>query len=137
MLATYFAGQGWQPLTSLLKPLRTGDVTAEALMAAFQPDAILLDVGIPYEENWSALQRLRHDPNITCPVIVTTTNEQALRQLVGVEERIQQVIGKPYDLDQLHHMVLAAIMGSREPALMPSADRRGPDRRVRDRRSSS
>jgi len=137
MLADYFAGQGWQALTGPVKPLRTGDMTSEALMATYRPDAIVLDIAIPYEANWSVGQRLRDDPHITCPVVVTTTNERVVRHLVGVDEPIQEVVGEPYDLDRLHQTVLGAVMGSRAPEVRPSADRRGTERRVRDRRESS
>ena len=68
---------------------------------------------------------------------MTTTNEAAIRRLIAVDERILEVVGKPYDLGQLHESVLAAVMGSDAPYGVPKNDRRAADRRVKERRAQS
>jgi DNA-binding response OmpR family regulator len=133
MLEAYFQRHGWHTDVALLKDLRDGTVSGASLMSTYRPDAILLDVAIPYEPNWAILQRLRDDPAVTCPVVVTTTNEAAIRRLLGVQERILEVIGKPYDLDLLHDAVLSAVTGSEMPQSVPKTERRVGDRRVQQR----
>jgi DNA-binding response OmpR family regulator len=137
MLEEFFLMQGWTTAVCLLKPLREGILTGGELMATYRPDAILLDVAIPYEANWSIVHQLRNDADVTCPIVVTTTNEAAIRRLISVDERILEVIGKPYDLSQLHESVLAAVTGSDAPYGVPKTDRRSGDRRVRERRARS
>jgi DNA-binding response OmpR family regulator len=135
MLEEFFLVQGWTTAVCPLRPLREGAMPGAGLMATYRPDAILLDVAIPYEANWLIVQQLRNDTDVTCPIVVTTTNEAAVQRLISVDERILEIIGKPYDLNQLHESVLAAVTGSDAPYGLPKTDRRVADRRVRERRA--
>lgn len=134
MLEEFFQCEGWDTAIMPLKPLRDQLLTGRDLMLTHRPDAILGDVAIPYEANWTTLQRLRQDPAVTVPVIITTTNEAVVRRLVGPGERLQEVVGKPYDLRQLQDAILIAMAGSDAPRPLPKVERRHGERRVRDRR---
>jgi DNA-binding response OmpR family regulator len=137
MLQNYFRMQGWAASVVPARMVRDGSITPEALIAGHHPDAILFDVALPYEENWSALQALRNSPHVTCPIVVTTTNEAIVRRLTGTEESILEVVGKPYDLEQLFSSVNAAVHGEGPAHPRDVPDRRVADRRVGERRSSS
>jgi DNA-binding response OmpR family regulator len=133
MLQEYFSFQGWETATCAMKPLREAQMTGAALMATYQPDVIVADLALPYEANWAAIQRLRNDPHATCPFVLTTTNEAAVRQLLGVQEPILELLGKPYDLTALRDAVLRAFRGEPAPS-PPDTDRRNAERRRGDRR---
>jgi DNA-binding response OmpR family regulator len=138
MLEEYFRRHGWHTATCMLKPLREGTLSGAALMEIYQPDAILLDVAIPYERNWRTVQQLREDPNVTCPIVVTTSNAAVMRRLVPTDAHIQEIVGKPYDLDQLRQIFLRAIAGTGTAEGVPDVDRRrGGNRRVHERRDGS
>jgi DNA-binding response OmpR family regulator len=137
MLEAYFRLQGWEPFTCLLKQVRDTTLSGAALIASYQPSVIVIDVTIPYDANWSAVQGLRADPEVTCPIIVTTTNEGALRRLIGVEDDVVEIFSKPYDLDQLKHAMIVAVGGSDVTPLSRSDERRREERRVSDRRHRS
>jgi DNA-binding response OmpR family regulator len=134
MLEAFFQREGWTTIVAPARELREHRVSGRDLMAEHRPDVILMDVAIPYDSNWRASQELRADPAVVVPIVVTTTNEAALRSLVGPDERIQEIVGKPYDLYQLHEAVLAAISGIDAPRALPKVERRLGDRRLRDRR---
>jgi DNA-binding response OmpR family regulator len=134
MLEEFFQREGWETAVMPLRPLREQVLTGHDLMTSHHPDAILGDVAIPYEANWVTLQRLRQDPAVTVPVVITTTNEAVVRRLVGPEERLQEVVGQPYDLDQLQDAILTAMARADSPRPLPKVERRHGDRRVRDRR---
>jgi DNA-binding response OmpR family regulator len=136
MLETFFRAHGWETAAAATAPLRAGTASVEDLIAAHRPDAIVLDVAIPYEENWELAQRLRHHPAVSCPIILTTTNEAVLRRLVGVQEPLYEIVGKPYDLDQLHSAVLRELQHEGERPAPPGVERRQGDRRHGDRRTS-
>jgi DNA-binding response OmpR family regulator len=137
MLEEYFRRDGWETAILALKAVREGTVTGKDLITMYQPDAILFDVAIPYDTNWSALQLLRNNPDVTCPIIVTTTNESAVRRMAGIEERVQEIVGKPYDLDRLQDAIVTALARIDLPRFAPKADRRAGERRVRERRMRS
>ena len=62
---------------------------------------VVFDVSLPYEENWERFrefQSLAGERHI--PVVLTTTNRDALNQFIGPAEALE-IIGKPYDLDQV------------------------------------
>jgi hypothetical protein len=42
------------------------------------------------------------------PFVVTTTNERRLREIVGTDRQVLEIVGKPYDLDQIVKAVEAA-----------------------------
>src|SRR4051812_6857274 len=112
MLEEYFRSRGWEPVSVATRDLRDGATTPAELIAACKPDVMLVDVAIPYEENWALVQRLRADSAVTCPTVVTTTNEAAVRRLVAPREPIYEIVGKPYDLDRLHDALGGGVSGA-------------------------
>jgi DNA-binding response OmpR family regulator len=136
MLEEYFRDRGWDPACAPTRALREGSVAGAELVRQYQPAVIVFDVAIPYEANWAVAQRLRDDPDVTCPIVVTTTNEMAVRRLIGVEARVHEVVGKPYDLDQLYAAVSRELTGEPAATLLPHIERRRGERRQADRRTS-
>jgi DNA-binding response OmpR family regulator len=137
MLEEYFRSRGWEPVSVATRDLRDGATTPAELIAAWKPDVMLVDVAIPYEENWALVHRLRADSAVTCPTVVTTTNEAAVRRLVAPREPIYEIVGKPYDLDRLHDALLRELSGTPAGDTRPTLERRIGDRRGSERRSAS
>jgi CheY-like chemotaxis protein len=76
-------------------------VDLEAFMRQHQPRVIVYDIAIPYEQNWRLYQHMRSAPACQgVSFVLTTTNIRHVRQLAGTEE-IHEIVGKPYDLDEI------------------------------------
>ena len=90
-----------------LTQFRIGQADIRDWLALAQPDVVVFDIGPPYEANWTFLEQLRDGPLRRIPLVVTTTNEAVLRRLTepGADIPIQQLVGKPYDLDELAECV--------------------------------
>ena len=98
----FFEGQGfhvvsqsWPAFDSLRAEI------ADAFVAQHCVDIVIFDVSLPYRENWDHFvdfSKMLDGRRV--PVVLTTTNKQALTEMVGPTHALE-IIGKPYDLDQL------------------------------------
>ena len=70
-------------------------------IAEHDPQVFVWDIGIPYAENWRFTRMLFDLEQMKGRrIVLTTTNKRALESLVGETGAIE-IIGKPYDLDQI------------------------------------
>ena len=84
-------------------------------LAVHNPRVFVWDIGIPYEENWRFTQLLVSNEKMRGRIVIlTTTNKRALDSLVGHTEAIE-IIGKPYDLNQVVAAVKRAAGVDPEP----------------------
>ena len=87
--------EGIEPLLAFLTPLA--------------PDAVIYGVSFPYQEHWAQLEQLR--ARLPGPAfVVTTTNKRALDAVVGPTPTIE-ILGKPFDVEQLVAAVHRALPG--------------------------
>ena len=101
MLRMVFENAGFVVVTAFTNQLRDGKVDLEAFMRQHQPRVIVYDIAVPYEQNWRLYEHMRDTPACAgASFVLTTTNVKHVRQLVG-DEQLHEIIGKPYDLDEI------------------------------------
>ena len=94
--------EGFAVAASHVSSIKSGEVDVLAFVETHTPDVIIFDVALPYEENWTFLRLLQSsEPLKDIPWVLTTTHKKRLNELVGACGEIYEVIGKPYDLDQI------------------------------------
>jgi CheY-like chemotaxis protein len=140
MLVAYFSHHGWEAHGASAHRARHGGANLVDVVGEVAPDVIVFDVAIPYEDYWRVCQGLRQDPRIHVPIVLTTTNVLALRRLVATTEHVLEIIGKPYDLQQVLRAVHHAYGDDRfsppqDAAETADRERRHAERRVGDRRN--
>jgi len=70
---------------------------------------IVYDVAPPYDRNWALFRHFRSMPFMAgLEFVVTSTNANYVQQLAR-DERIYEIIGKPYGLDEIVRAVKEAI----------------------------
>lgn len=75
--------------------------TVQDFVRRHRPDVIVFDVSFPYDQNWTRYCEFRQADGVRdIPIVLTTTNKRALYDMVGQREALE-IIGKPYDLDEL------------------------------------
>ena len=88
--------------------IKRGQLDFLKFIETYDPDVFVWDISIPYEENWRFVQLMMSSDRMHGRrVVLTTTNKRALEALVGHTETIE-IIGKPYDLEQVVRAVRKA-----------------------------
>lgn len=65
------------------------------------PQAIIIDIAPPYEENWNFFNLLRNlKQSEGRAFVITTTNKKVLEDLVGPTKAFE-IVGKPFDLKEI------------------------------------
>jgi CheY-like chemotaxis protein len=101
LLRIVFENAGFVVVTAFTNRLRDGKVDLEAFMRQHQPRVIVYDIAVPYEQNWRLYEHVRSAPACRgVSFVLTTTNVRYVQKLAGDEE-LYEIIGKPYDLDQI------------------------------------
>jgi CheY-like chemotaxis protein len=89
--------------------VQSGQVDLDAFLRTHQPKVIIYDLAPPYERNWDALQNLRSTVLKDYQFVLTSVNCAQVEALVGKDERIYEVVGKPHDLDAIVRAVKEAV----------------------------
>ena len=89
----------------------TAMATAEELLhrvARFEPDLILLDIGLPGIDGLSACQRLR-ERGVQVPVIVLSARADMLDRVLALERGADDYLTKPYAALEVHVRIKALL----------------------------
>jgi DNA-binding NarL/FixJ family response regulator len=96
-------------VTGHVHDFKTGQADFPKYIAEHDPAVIVYDISIPYDKNWTFLRLLLDSESMRGrKVVLTTTNKKALEELVGATDAFE-IVGKPYDLDQIVGAVKVAI----------------------------
>src|SRR6188474_2117922 len=99
MLRTCLQQEGFTAVvTTHISDIKRGRTDFIEFLARHDPQVIVYDVSIPYEENWNFLRLLMSSDDMEGRrVVITTTNKKVLESFVGETDAIE-IHGKPYDL---------------------------------------
>ena len=97
-------------VADLILAQRTVAATVERLLREHQPDVVIFDISPPYLENWQFFKTLRDGGAMAGRgLVLTTTNKERLDETVGADSGAFEIVGKPYDLEQIKAAIQAAL----------------------------
>jgi len=101
MLRELFEHKGFVAVAAFTNLVRDGKVALDGWIHQHQPDVIVYDIALPYEENWRLFEHIRRSPACKdIPFVLTTTNVAQVKRVAGNAE-VHEIVGKPYDLEKL------------------------------------
>ena len=109
LLRTYLEAVGFVVVSGHVAAAKRGGFDLRQFVEQHDPCVVVFDVVPPYDRNWAFLEHLRSDPLFARrQFVITSANAKQAEALAGRVEHIYEVIGKPYDLDQLVQAVREA-----------------------------
>ena len=101
---------GMLVVTLLSHQIRNGSVDVDAFIRQHDPQVIVYDIAPPYESDWALLEHIRSFKGLEhCKFVLTSPNVAHVRGLVGRDERVHEIVGKPHDIGEFVGAVLQAL----------------------------
>ena len=109
MLRLSFEQAGFVVVSAHVDAIKRGDMNLADFMRAHQPSVIVYDLVPPYDRSYRFIQHLRETNMLDgCQFVLTSTNPSRAHELAKTSEEVYEVVGKPYDLDQITRAVKEA-----------------------------
>lgn len=109
LLRRAFEPAGIVAVSVLTHQIREGVVDVEGFVRQHDPTVVVYDIAPPYDANWQLYQHIsRMDVMQNRTVVLTSINARHVEKLAGRDQQIYEVVGKPYDLDQIVRAVREA-----------------------------
>src|SRR5690349_5556470 len=82
--------------------IRRGEQRLADFVDEHNPAVIVYDLVPPYDRSWRFLEHLRAGPSLRGRrFVVTSTNVERATEAVGGAEDVYEIVGKPYDINQI------------------------------------
>lgn len=100
------------------RTLSAGDAkTASALVAESNPDAMILDLGLPDMDGGDLIVKIRSWSNL--PILVLSGRTELDRKLSALKSGADDYISKPFEIDEVIARVEAVLRRSKDLTTMP------------------
>jgi|SRR3954462_12080306 CheY-like chemotaxis protein len=102
MLRVAFESAGIVVVSTLTHLVRDGEIDLERFVQQHQPQVIVYDIAPPYDANYQLFEHIRRMPVMAGrQFILTSTNSRQVERLMGNNQPVYEIVGKPYDIDQV------------------------------------
>jgi DNA-binding NarL/FixJ family response regulator len=109
MLRIALEHAGFVVVSEHVDDVRRGEASLNHLMQEHDPKVIIYDLTPPYDRSWRFLEHVCGMPYMAArKVVVTSTNAARAVELSGGATHVHEILGKPYDIDEIVQAVQSA-----------------------------
>ena len=102
LLRSVLEQAGFVTVTGHVDEVRRGKLDLVNFVKQHEPDVIVYDLVPPYDRSWNYLKLLQEsEPLHGRPFVLTSVNAGRAKDVVGRSEMVYEIVGKPFDLDQV------------------------------------
>jgi hypothetical protein len=102
MLRLALERAGLIAVSAFTHQIRDGEIDFETFIRQHDPRAIIYDVAPPYDANWKFFLHLAQRPFMQQRTyVLTSTNANHVAGLAGRDQRVYEVVGRPFDIDEI------------------------------------
>ena len=102
LLRILLEANGFVVVTGHIDDLRKGRLDLQSFVAQHRPAAVLYDLIPPYDRHWAFVDHLRQTSALRdIPFVLTSTNARMARELAGRSDHVIEVLGRPFDLEEI------------------------------------
>jgi DNA-binding response OmpR family regulator len=105
--------EGFTVSTILLPSIKRGHSDLIRFMKEHDPEVVIYDISPPYDEAVTFFHLLMSTEAMKGRQVVLTTTNKSVLQQTHPEIQAHELIGKPYDMDELVKLVRAHVLPSR------------------------
>ena len=110
LLRILLENSGFVVVTGHIDDLRKGKLDLQSFVDQHKPGAVLYDLIPPYDRQWAFVDHLRQtSPLKDVPFVITSTNAKMAKELAGRSEHVVEVLGRPFEFDQVVAAIRKAI----------------------------
>jgi CheY-like chemotaxis protein len=114
MLRLAFEQAGLVVVSAHSDKIRWGKTSLADFVREHSPSVILYDLVPPYDVSYRFVEHLRQTDLLRdARFVLTSTNPARARELTGTSEEVHEVLGKPYDIDEITQSVVKALSEAR------------------------
>jgi CheY-like chemotaxis protein len=100
---------GFVVLVIHIEDIKVGSTDIEPILRQHDPRVIVYDVAPPYEQNWRFLDHLRTSTLFAGrQFVLTSVNVKRLREIVGIDDAVYEVVGEAKDVGEVVRAVKEA-----------------------------
>src|ERR1700738_3140586 len=88
--------------------LKKGVVDFKKYLQKHNPEVVIFDISLPYDENWQFFKTMRDTEVMRGRgSVLTTTNKNRLDEVLGTDSHALEVVGKAKDLKEIQGAIAA------------------------------
>jgi CheY-like chemotaxis protein len=102
MLRVALEHAGIVVVSTLTHLVRDGELDLERFVQQHEPGVVVYDIAPPYDANFQLFEHIRRMPVMSGrQYVITSTNARQVERLMTASTPVYEVVGKPYDIDQI------------------------------------